>query len=175
MDCDIFKFKDSSVTYTDAVRKMYLTAKPCTDTPVRIGVGVILLDRSGCILLERRSDCGAWGLPGGKVGPGETFTQAAEREILEETGFQAKVMELLGVYSGAEGRVLIFPDNGDVVYIVDVILVAQIRTGTMKLSEESLELRFFNRPALEKIMPDIVPPAIAPLRDYLDGRRYVIA
>ena len=39
-------------------------------TAVRLGVGVIVLDERGWIVLEQRGDCGLWGLPGGRLEAG---------------------------------------------------------------------------------------------------------
>jgi 8-oxo-dGTP diphosphatase len=53
---------------------------------VQVAVGVIM--RQGRILLALRADSqhqgGKWEFPGGKVEPGETVTQALQRELLEE-------------------------------------------------------------------------------------------
>ncbi|GII76588.1 DNA mismatch repair protein MutT [Sphaerisporangium rufum] len=54
-----------------------------------IGVGVLVTDPAGRILLGHRVKAGeepCWCLPGGAVEPGETFEQAALRELAEETG-----------------------------------------------------------------------------------------
>ncbi|GGP05206.1 NUDIX domain-containing protein [Nonomuraea glycinis] len=54
-----------------------------------IGVGVVLTDPQGRILLGERIKAGeepSWCLPGGAVEPGETFEAAAVRELEEETG-----------------------------------------------------------------------------------------
>ncbi|MGW2820771.1 nucleotide triphosphate diphosphatase NUDT15 [Streptomyces sp. NPDC001443] len=60
-----------------------------------VGVGALLLDPDGLILIGRRVKRGepeTWCLPGGHVEPGETFEQAAVREAGEETGIPAAVL-----------------------------------------------------------------------------------
>lgn len=54
---------------------------------------ILLVDRIGRVLLFR-FDCGDerapfWCTPGGAVDPGESYAQAARRELLEETGIDA--------------------------------------------------------------------------------------
>ena len=44
-------------------------AAPKPNRPAHLGVN-ILLEWDGKLLLERRRDCGMWGLPGGGQGPG---------------------------------------------------------------------------------------------------------
>lgn len=56
---------------------------------LRLLVVVIGAVRDGRVLLIRREKSpyeGLWGLPGGKVEPGEGSRAAAERELLEEVG-----------------------------------------------------------------------------------------
>lgn len=54
-----------------------------------IGVGAIVFDPSGRVLLVRRArppKLGLWSAPGGRLEPGETLADCCRREVLEETG-----------------------------------------------------------------------------------------
>ncbi len=137
-----------------------------TNTRVRVGVGLVIRNTNGDILLERRSDNGLWGLPGGRVEPGESLIQTALREAKEETGLTIVVSRLLGVYSGPQDRIVIYPDN--VVQLVDILLEATVISGDLVCSSESLELCFFKVGCLPP-ETEIVPPARLPLREVLAG------
>lgn len=65
------------------------------------GSGVVLMDDEECILFCQRSDGQGWCFPGGKVDEGETREETAKRELLEETGFKAKSLELMGTIQSA--------------------------------------------------------------------------
>jgi ADP-ribose pyrophosphatase YjhB (NUDIX family) len=138
---------------------------------VRVGVGVVIRGSGDTILLERRRDCGWWGLPGGKVEPGESLVDTAVREVCEETGLAVEVTHLIGVYSDPRGRIVTYPDNGDVVQLIDVIVGARVLSGSLLCSQESEEVRFFT---LAQLPEEIVPPARQPIADAFAGYRGVL-
>jgi 8-oxo-dGTP diphosphatase len=53
----------------------------------------------GIVLVERRYEPLGYALPGGFVEVGETVEKAILREVKEETGLDAQIVKLLGVYS----------------------------------------------------------------------------
>ena len=60
--------------------------------------GAVVRDQHGRLLLVRRGHepaLGKWSLPGGRIEPGESPAQAAAREVLEETGLEVEVGDLL--------------------------------------------------------------------------------
>lgn len=64
---------------------------------------VLIVAEDGKVLaVSRKDNPNAWGLPGGKVDPGETEQQAAARELQEETGLTAK--RLSQVFSADDGE-----------------------------------------------------------------------
>ncbi|OLT49205.1 hypothetical protein BJF85_10100 [Saccharomonospora sp. CUA-673] len=65
-----------------------------------VGVGVVVRDEDGRVLLGLRAKAGepvVWCLPGGAVDPGESFEQAAVRELAEETGLTADTADVVGL------------------------------------------------------------------------------
>jgi len=143
---------------------MYCDQAVSVTTRVRAGVGVIVQNSAKQILLEKRSDCGLWGLPGGRIEPGESIAAAALREVKEETGLDIEITKLLGVYSGPHDRIVTYPDN--IVQLVDVILLATVKAGVLTCSSESEALEFFRFNALPN---EIVPPAREPIADFVNG------
>lgn len=71
----------------------------------RVAVDAVLVHGGRVVLVKRGRPpfLGRFALPGGGVEFGEPLEDAVRREVLEETGLQAEVVRLLGVY-GAPDR-----------------------------------------------------------------------
>jgi 8-oxo-dGTP diphosphatase len=66
----------------------------------RVGVGVLLVDELGRVLLtlrKRPPEAGCWSIVGGKVDFLETLEQCAVRETREEVGLEVRLVRLLCV------------------------------------------------------------------------------
>jgi ADP-ribose pyrophosphatase YjhB (NUDIX family) len=147
--------------------------------PTELGLSVSAMVRRGHeILLMRRSDNGHWGLPGGFVEIGESVSEAAQREVLEETGWSVELGSLIGVYSDPASQVVDYSslanetgrsgmDRGRV-QIVNLCFWAEaVEQGEPTTPEETLEMGFF--PA------DLLPSPFVPIHrvrieDGLAGR-----
>ena len=72
------------------------------DNAVRVGVGVMVRNAKGEVLMGLRSqnaknERGKWTFPGGEVEFGETLVECAVREAREEFGIEVKPLRLLKV------------------------------------------------------------------------------
>lgn len=65
-----------------------------------IGVGGVIIDQGRAVLIRRGSQplLGEWSIPGGTLELGETLEEGVARELLEETGIQVCVLELIEVF-----------------------------------------------------------------------------
>ncbi len=64
-----------------------------------VGVGIVVWHGERVLLIQRGKPprVGQWSLPGGALELGETVAQAAQREVMEETGLAVEVGEVLAV------------------------------------------------------------------------------
>lgn len=72
-----------------------------------VSVGALVIEKRKALLIRRGKDPlkGDWSLPGGAVELGETLVEAVKRELREETGLEAEVGEIIGVFDR------IYPDG----------------------------------------------------------------
>jgi 8-oxo-dGTP diphosphatase len=64
-----------------------------------VAVGAVVVHDGSLLMVQRGNEpyAGRWSVPGGTVEHGEYLTDAVRREILEETGLEVEVGELLGI------------------------------------------------------------------------------
>jgi ADP-ribose pyrophosphatase YjhB (NUDIX family) len=130
-----------------------------------VGSSAVVVDGEGRILLQRRSDSGNWALPGGTMDIGETFADSAIREVKEETGFDVRIVRIVGIYSDP-GHVFAY-SNGEVRQEFNICLAATIVGGSLAVSSESTDVRFF---PLDEVPGLTMHPSIRKrIDDYLAG------
>lgn len=105
--------------------------------------GVVARDAKGRVLLIQRADDLTWGLPGGHVEAGETWSQAAVRECLEETGWLVRIVGIFGVYSNPKSQLHIYP-NGHRAHFMSVVFEAELVEKVGEPSNESETVDFFD-------------------------------
>lgn len=137
-------------------------------TPTRIlpAMSVLIVREDGHVLLERRSDNGRWGLPGGAVEIGESIADATRREVEEETGLRVEIVRLVGLYSEPATQVVSYPD-GNVVHYVSASFECRIEGGTLRTTGENTGLCWWN-PATPLPQPFVVSQEVR-VRDWLEG------
>ncbi len=135
------------------------------------GVGVAVV-RSGQVLLGlRNADAskadselhgeGTWTMPGGKIRFGETFEQAAARELTEETSLVGKAFAVVSLSN----------DTVHDAHFVTIGLVCEQVSGEPKVMEpdEIVEWKWFE---IDKLPTSMFPPSKVVLDNYLRGNMY---
>lgn len=117
------------------------TRHPSGSACFRVAVSALIFNE-GKVLLAHRRDIDWWNLPGGGMEEGETVDEALCREVLEETGLEVEIGQLVGVYSK--------PLKQEVV----LAFRCQVLNGSPHETEEMRECRYF--------APDALPPNTLP-------------
>ncbi len=107
-----------------------------------------IITKGGKILLIKRKNepfKGKWALPGGFVEYGERVEEAVLREIKEETGLNAKIKKLLGVYSD--------PNRDPRGHTISIVFILEAE-GEAKGGDDAEEAKFFDLKKLPSLAFD---------------------
>lgn len=126
----------------------YHDPKAPTANSIVPSVTAVVSDDDGAILLVHKTDNGLWALPGGGVDPGESVSEAAVREVAEETGVHVEVGDLIGVYTDP-GHVMAY-DDGEVRQQFSLCFRARRVTGELRTSSETSEVAWVRPAELEQ-------------------------
>ncbi len=94
--------------------------------------------KAGRVLMVREAIDGLWTLPGGWADIGDAPSEAAEREIREESGYEAKAVKLLAV----EDRKRRHPPSANDVY--KMAFLCDLVGGEARPSAETTEVGWFS-------------------------------
>ena len=116
----------------------------------RVGVGAIVIKDDAVLLVKRgiNPGKGLWAIPGGNLNLGETLQDAAQREIMEETGIEIKAklpphitFDLID--RDEEGKIRF--------HYVIVDLIADYVSGEPKGADDALDARWVKIKDLDKM------------------------
>jgi ADP-ribose pyrophosphatase YjhB (NUDIX family) len=93
--------------------------------------------KDGRLLLVRERVDGGWTLPGGWADVGDVPSEAAEREVWEETGFRVKARKVVGVYDANRTGPL------EIFHAFKIVFLCDLIEGEARPSAETSEVEFF--------------------------------
>lgn len=139
---------------------------------VGAGVGVMILKNQKVLLGKRHEDpekassllngAGTWTMPGGKLDFGETFEEAARREVFEETGMKLNKV----------GVICINNERIETAHFVTIGLFSDDFEGEPKVMEpdEITEWRWFD---MDNLPSPIYFPSAKVLKNYKEKKFYI--
>ncbi|MFC1814755.1 NUDIX hydrolase [Thermodesulfobacteriota bacterium] len=115
----------------------------------QVAVGAVVFKDNNVLLVQRGKPPaeGLWAIPGGSMELGETLQEAAEREILEETGIIIQAREPVLTFNVVERD-----DAGRVrFHYVIVDLIADYISGKLRPGDDALEARWVSPGTLKNL------------------------
>jgi ADP-ribose pyrophosphatase YjhB (NUDIX family) len=106
--------------------------------------GAVFKDKR--ILLVRERMDGGWTLPGGWADVGDIPSEAAEREVWEEAGFEVKAQKVVGVYDANRSGPL------ELFHAFKIIFLCDLLGGEARPSIETSEVAFFDLDQIPRVL-----------------------
>ena len=112
-----------------------------------VAVGAIVFDDNRVLLVRRGQPPSQdlWAIPGGRVQLGETLQEAAEREILEETGVRIKAREPVYTFDYIERDGASCPRF----HYVIIDLIADFVEGEIRAGDDAADVRWVSAEELD--------------------------
>ncbi|MCQ5340710.1 MAG: NUDIX hydrolase [Candidatus Methanomethylicia archaeon] len=114
-----------------------------------IGAGILAIENGKVLLIKRGNEPnkGLWSIPGGLVKLGESPEEAAIREFKEETGLNAIIEKLLGIFN-----IVIKDNEGKIKYHYIVVdYLGKVIGGELKPGSDVLDAKWFDINELKNI------------------------
>ena len=121
-------------------------------------VGAIVVGSRGLLLSLRAKNPakGLWSVPGGLIKIGETQRDALRREILEETGIQIDIIDMI-----TAGDVILHDSDGKVEYhYIWILYLSKALNEDIHYESPELEARWFQ---LNELPSNEMPPEVLDL------------
>jgi len=128
------------------------------------GARVIVENVNREILLQRRSDFGVWGLPGGNAEEGENLESVVRREVAEEVGLVVEGLRPYGFASDPQHETITFPNGHQCQYFV-LMFHTRTYSGQARVNDdESTDVGWFRPEDLPPMLPNMARSVEAYLR-----------
>ena len=127
---------------------------------------VALIDNDKLLMLKRK-DNKKWTLPGGTLDFGESLTECAVREVMEETGLDISIKDVVGTYT--DGDIRIEYSDGEVRQEFTIVYLGEIAGGSVVLDDESSEYKWIKLEKVQNLeMAESQKRRISDLKHYLE-------
>ncbi|WP_455208614.1 NUDIX hydrolase [Kaarinaea lacus] len=112
-----------------------------------VGVGAVIIHQERVLLVQRGKAPfqGMWCIPGGKVRYAETLQQAAEREILEETGITIRAGKPVYAFD-----IIDTENNEEPVHYVVIDLQADYLSGDPHARDDVDDVAWFGKDEIDQ-------------------------
>jgi len=127
-----------------------------TKCPIMIGVGAVIEDGAGRILLVKHVSerggfwQGKWICPGGELESGETIEEGIKREAMEETQLEIDLVTPLPPFD------TIVRSNGEVsLHVIYIDYLARVTGGRLKVGDDIGEAMWVEKKSIPEIWEEL--------------------
>ena len=124
---------------------------------IMIGVGAVIEDRAGRILLVKHRPerggawQGKWICPGGQLELGETIEEGIKREVGEETSLEIDLISPLSPFD----RVVRSEDGKVSLHVIYIDYLARVAGGKLKVGSDIGEARWVEKEEIHRIWEEL--------------------
>ena len=126
------------------------------EQPIMIGVGAVIEDGAGRILLVKHRPerggfwQGKWICPGGELAPEETIEEGIRREVKEETQLEIDLVTPLPPFD------TVVRSNGEVsLHVIYIDYLARVTGGRLKVGDDIGEAMWVERKSIPEIWEEL--------------------